>query len=179
VSSTDNATSLFAADPVHSSFGFALRFLGGSIYRARFEQAEATLDLSGDGPTLAGSAKVESISIRFPDDFRNHVLGPDFFAAAEHPEIAFRSTSVQLGDDGATVEGELTVKGITRAVTATGMWAEPSVGPMGDQRSAISLQTTVNRRDFGMTWDAPLPGGGSALADEVRITVDLALVGRE
>jgi polyisoprenoid-binding protein YceI len=178
MSTIDTAASVFAADPVHSSFGFALRFLGGSIYRARFEQAEATLDLSADGPTLVGSAKVESISIRFPEDFRTHVLGPDFFAAAEHPEIGFRSTGVQLGRDGATVHGELTVKGITRAVTATGMWSEPSIGPMGDQRSALSLQTTVNRRDFGMTWDAPLPGGGSALADQVRITVDLALVGR-
>jgi polyisoprenoid-binding protein YceI len=174
-----DATRTFVADPVHSTFGFSVRFLGGSIYRARFERG-AKLDLTGVSPMLTGSVDVQSVSIHEPADFRTHILSADFFAAADHSAISFRSTSVELREDGtARVEGELTVKGITQPVTATGTWTEPSVGPAGDQRSAMSLDTTVNRRDFAMTWDAPLPDGGSALSDEVTLTVDLAFVGKE
>jgi polyisoprenoid-binding protein YceI len=178
--STIDATRTFVSDPVHSTFAFSVRFLGGSIYRARFERAEATLELSGETPTLGGSADVQSVSIHEPADFRNHVLGPDFFDAATHPVIAFRSTTLRLNDDGAVhLEGELTVKGIAKTIAASGTWTSPSTGPMGDRRSAMSLEATVNRRDFGMTWDAPLPDGGSALADDVTLTIDLALAGKE
>lgn len=173
-------TRTFIADPIHSGFGFAIEFLGGSIYRARFEEAEAKLDTSVGQASLVGRATAASISIHHPESFRNHVLGPDFFSAEEHPEVSFHSTMVDLADNGtATVVGDLTVKGIKRAITARGKWTAPSAGPSGDQRAALSLEAKVNRRDFDMTWDAPLPDGRSALADEVTLTVDLALVGVE
>ncbi|HET6867517.1 MAG TPA: YceI family protein [Solirubrobacteraceae bacterium] len=154
MSCTELTTRVFAADPTHSRFGFDLRSLGGSIYPARFEQGDVTLDLTGTTSTLAGWATVESISIHTPDDFRNHVLGPDSFDAERHPDIAFRTISAELRDaGGTTVEGELTVRGVTTAVTASGIGVEPSIGPMADQRTALTLQTTVNRRDFASaTW---------------------------
>src|SRR5439155_1763435 len=118
----------FKADPVHSSFGFAVRHMGVSTFRGTFSDVDATL---ADG-VLDGRAKVESISIVSPADFRAHVLGEDFFAADAHPEVTYRSTAVDLADDGtATVRGELTIKGITREVVATGTWTPPAEGPWG------------------------------------------------
>ena len=86
----------YAADPVHSSFGFAVRYQGVSIFRGTLSEVEAKL---ADG-RLEGVAKVESISIRTPDQFRQHVLSAEFFDAANHPEVAFSSADLDLREDG-------------------------------------------------------------------------------
>src|SRR3954449_57177 len=113
----------YTADPVHSSFGFAVRYQGVSLFRGTLDQVTATL---ADG-RLEGTAKVESISIRTPEQFRAHVLSPEFFDAANHPEVTFTSSDVDLAEDGtAKVEGELIIKGITHPVTATGTWTAPA-----------------------------------------------------
>jgi polyisoprenoid-binding protein YceI len=162
----------YKADPVHSSFEFAVRHMGVSTFRGSFSDVAATLT---DG-VLEGRAKVESISITSPADFRAHVLGEEFFAAEQHPEVVFRSISTDLTDDGsATVRGELTIKGITREVVATGTWAAPTEGPWGGQVAALELATELDRTQFGMTWNAPLPKGGNILAEKVTLTVHLEL----
>src|SRR3712207_8474925 len=99
----------YTADPVHSSFGFAVRYQGVSLFRGTLTDVAATL---ADG-RLEGTAKVESISIRTPEQFRAHVLSPEFFDAEGHPEVRFASSDVELREDGtARVSGELTIKGI-------------------------------------------------------------------
>ena len=109
----------YAADPVHSSFGFAVRYQGVSIFRGTLDDVAATL---ADG-RLEGTAQVESISIRTPEQFRAHVLSEEFFDAANHPTVTFVSDDLDLREDGtAEVAGELTIKGITNPVTATGTW---------------------------------------------------------
>ena len=167
----------FAADPVHSSFGFAVKYQNVSIFRGTLDDVTARLVAGDDGVTLEGSARVESISIRTPEQFRAHVLSDEFFAADRHPEVAFRSQRVELGDDGtATVEGELVIKGIARPVTATGTWTPPAPDAFGNERAHLHLEATVDRNDYDMSWNAPLPTGGQALAADVALTVDLALV---
>lgn len=162
----------YAADPVHSSFGFAVRYQGVSVYRGTFTDVTATLSDS----RLEGAAKVDSISIVAPEQFRAHVLGPEFFDAQDHPEIRFVSTSLDLRDDGsAVVEGELTMKGITHPVTATGTWTAPQADAFGNTRGHLHLETDVDRTKWEMNWNAPLPSGGNALANEVTITVDVSL----
>src|SRR5215217_5707238 len=105
----------YTADPVHSSFAFSVRYQGVSLFKGSLAEVDARLV---DG-SLEGSAKVESISIRTPEQFRAHVLSAEFFDAANHPEVIFISQDIALGGDGtATVEGELTIKGITRPVAA-------------------------------------------------------------
>src|SRR5919106_4649384 len=97
----------YTADPVHSSFGFAVRYQGVSLFKGTLDEADAKIV---DGK-LEGTAKVESISIRTPEQFRAHVLSAEFFDAANHPTVDFVSTDVELNDDGtAKVEGELTIK---------------------------------------------------------------------
>jgi len=77
------------------------------------------------------------------------------------------------------VNGALTIKGFTRPIIAHGTWSPPAADPTGKTRSHLALETAVNRRDYGISWDAPLPNGASALADEVTISVELALVAQE
>ena len=163
----------YTADPVHSSFGFSVRYQGVSIFRGTLDEVAATF---ADG-RLEGSAKVESISIRTPDAFRQHVLSPEFFDAADHPEVTFVSTSTDLREDGtAVVEGELTIKGITHPVTAAGTWTAPAGDAFGNTRAHLNLEATVDRTAYEMKWNAPLPSGGNALANEVTLTVDVSLV---
>jgi len=163
----------FNADPVHSSFGFAVKYQNVSIFRGTLEEVAATF---AEG-TLEGTAKVESISIRTPEQFRAHVLSDDFFAADKFPEVKFSSSDVQLNDDGtATVDGELTIRDTTQPVTATGTWQAPSADAFGNTRAHLQLETVVDRTAFGLNWNMPLPTGGNALGNDVTLTVDLALV---
>ena len=161
---------------VHSFVAFAVRHAGVSWFRGAFEGVEGTLDATGPEPVLAGSTKVESISIRNPDMFRGHVLGEEFFDAANFPEITFRSTKFEVGDDNqVTIVGDLTIRGTTKSVTGTGTIAGPADTPMGT-KLALELQTTINRFDFGVSWEAPpLPTGGKALGEEVQIQFSLQL----
>ena len=167
----------YTADPVHSHVGFAVRYMGVSTFRNSFSDVEARLTEENGQVTLQGAAKVESIGITAPEQFRAHVLGGDFFDVENFPEITFRSTNVELNDDAtARVEGELTIKGVTRPVTATGTWQGDTAHAFGGERAALQLETTVDRTEFGLTWNAPLPAGGNALDNNVTLTIDLNLV---
>jgi polyisoprenoid-binding protein YceI len=163
----------YNADPVHSSFGFAVRYQGVSVYKGTLSDATASLS---DG-RLEGSAQVESISIRQPEQFRAHVLGPEFFDAANHPEVTFVSGDVELREDGtATVAGELTIKGITNPVEATGTWTAPAADAFGNSRAHLHLDAVVDRTQWDMNWNMPLPSGGNVLENDVTLTVDLSLL---
>jgi polyisoprenoid-binding protein YceI len=162
----------YVADPIHSNFGFAVRYQGVSLFRGTLSEVDAKLV---DG-RLEGTAKVESISIRTPEQFRAHVLSAEFFDAENHPEVKFVSTGTDIGEDGsATVEGELTIKGITRPVQATGTWTAPAADAFGNTRGHLQLEAVVDRTEFDMNWNVPLPSGGKALANDVTLTVDLSL----
>jgi polyisoprenoid-binding protein YceI len=163
----------YAADPVHSSFGFSVRYQGVSLFKGTLDEVDAKL---ADG-RLEGAAKVESISIRTPEQFRAHVLSPEFFDAANHPLVTFASDGVDLREDGTvTVDGELTIKGITRPIQATGTWIAPAPDAFGSTRGHLNLEAQIDRTQFEMNWNAPLPSGGKALANEVTLTVELSLV---
>ena len=169
----------FDADPVHSSFGFAVRYQGVSLFRGTLDEVSATLTAGEQAPRLEGAGAVESISIRTPEQFRAHVLSEEFFDAANHPEVKFSSTEVQLDEDGtAKVEGDLTIKGITKPVVAAGTWTAPEADAFGGTRGHLNLEAIVDRTEYGMNWNMPLPSGGNALADEVTLTVDVSLVAR-
>ena len=163
----------YNADPVHSSFGFAVRYQGVSLFKGTLSDVAASLT---DG-RLEGTAKVESISIRTPDQFRQHVLSAEFFDAANHPEVRFTSAGVELREDGTvSVAGELTIRGITRPVQATGTWIAPAADAFGNRRGHLNLEAVVDRTEFDMNWNMALPSGGNVLANDVTLTVELSLV---
>jgi polyisoprenoid-binding protein YceI len=163
----------YVADPVHSSFGFAVTYQGVSLFRGTLGDVEAKLS---DG-RLEGKAKVESISITTPDQFRQHVLSAEFFDAENHPEVTFTSADLDLRQDGtATVRGELTIKGITRPVEATGTWTTPAPDAFGNARGHLKLEAVVDRTDWDMNWNMELPSGGKVLSNDVVLTVELSLI---
>jgi polyisoprenoid-binding protein YceI len=163
-------TGTYALDPIHSSIGFGVKYNIGT-FRSSF--GEVTADLT-DG-VLNGSAKVSSIKIDLPQ-FKEHLLAPDFFDASVTPEITFRSTEIRPTTDGnVEVDGELTIRGTTKEVTATGTYSS-GADAHGNERAGFELETTVDRREFGLNWQNPLPNGKDALAWQVVISVDLQLV---
>ncbi len=163
----------YTVDPVHSSFGFAVKYQGVSVFRGTLGEVDATLA----GGRLEGAAKVESISIRTPEQFRAHVLSPEFFDAANHPEVRFVSDELDLREDGtAKVTGELTIKGITKPVVATGTWTAPAADAFGNTRGHLTLEAVIDRTEWDMNWNMPLPTGGNVLANDVTLTVDISLV---
>jgi polyisoprenoid-binding protein YceI len=164
-------------DTVHSSAAFAVKHMVVSTFRAKFDDVAATLDLSGDEPALTGRVAVASIDVK-DDNLRAHLLSQDFFDAANAPEIVFVSTKVERGSgDDVAVEGELTIKGVTKTVSATGTITEPTEDPFGSTRVCVTLETVVDRTQFGLDWNQPLPKGGFALADDVTLHVELEFVG--
>lgn len=166
----------YTADPIHSSFGFAVRYMGVSTFRGTLADVSATLTADERGVALAGAAEVDSISIRTPEQFRQHVLSEEFFDVANHPQVAFRSTRVELAEDGrALVDGELTIKGTTSPVHAEGRWT-PEGELFGTRKAGLTLEATVDRTAYGLNWNADLPTGGKALADDVTLTVELVLI---
>jgi polyisoprenoid-binding protein YceI len=165
----------YRAQPVPSSFAFAVRHSGVFWYRGSLSDVAATLRGDGDALALEGSARVDSISVVEPAAMRASVLGPDFFDAERHPEITFRSTEVRLADDGrAEVGGELTIRGVTRPITASGQYAAPRPSSFGEI-AGLQLQTSFDRREFGFDWQMELPGGGDAVSWDVEVDIDLLL----
>jgi polyisoprenoid-binding protein YceI len=175
---TQPLTGTFVADPVHSSFQFAVKHMKVATYRASFDDVNVRVVADPQGIRLDVVVRVESVSIKNPPEFREHVVnGADFFDAGNHPEITFRSENVQLHDDGTVaVAGELTIKGITKPVVATGTYQPLIEDPYGSIRTAVELTATVDRREWGMDWQAPLPGGGDALGYDVTLSVHAELV---
>jgi polyisoprenoid-binding protein YceI len=171
-------TGTFHAQPGASTFAFAVRHSGVFWYRGTVPDVTATLTGGGAGGalTLEGAARIDSISIAEPEAMRANVLGAAFFDAERHPELTFRSTAIRLADDGrAEVDGELTLRGTTRAVTATGSCAPPRASDFGEI-AGLQLSTTLDRRAFGFAWQSQLPDGGDAVGWEVQIDVDLLLI---
>lgn len=165
----------YVVDPVHSSVGFAVVYSGVTTFRSGFGEYEATLS-GGEHPQLRGTVEVDSIEIEEPN-FRGHLLAPEFFDAERHPQLRFESSEIELGEDGAaTIRGELEVGSEKRSVEASGRLALVGGDLAGNSRVGLSLAATVDRRDFGLDWQAELPGGGVALDYEVEIAVELALV---
>jgi polyisoprenoid-binding protein YceI len=164
------------ADPVHSSCGFGVVDSGTGKFRGTLDDVSATLTAGDDGLSLEGAARVESISIQDPPQFRAHVLGAEFFDAENHPEVSFRSSRVELSEDGtARLDGELTIAGTTRPIAAAGTWVEPVPAAGGGLRAGIEVATVIDRRDFGFEWQMELPNGGDALGYDVTLEVNLAL----
>ena len=164
-------TGTYGIDPVHSNIGFRVKYSGLATFRSSFDDVTAEL---ADG-VLTGTADARSIQIDEPN-FKGHVLAEDFFNADVTPTITFRSTDIQIeGDGDVVVNGELTIRGVTKPVTATGTYST-GVGINGADRVAFELETTVDRREFGLNWQAELPNGSAALAWDVTLSVDLHLV---
>ncbi len=165
----------WTVDPVHSTVRFEITHNGVSTFGSDFGEFDARL-IGGEEPRLEGSVQVESIEIA-EEQFKGHLLSPEFFDAARYPELRFSSSELWLDEDGAVeLRGELEIRGERREVEASGRVAHLGADMAGGERIGLSLESAVDRHDYGIDWNAELPSGGRVLEDEVRIMVELELV---
>ena len=164
-------TGTWASDPIHSSIGFAVKHMGVTPFRGGFKTFEAALV---DGK-LVGSAPVETIQTD-DENLTAHLLSPEFFDADRHPVLRFESAEIRRDGDEVTIDGLLTLKGKARPVELRGTITGPIGDPYGNSRLGLELETTIDRTEFGIDWNAELPSGGKVLEDEVKLTAQLELV---
>jgi len=168
----------WAVDPVHSNVAFAVTHNGVTTFRSGFGAYEARLT-GGEQPRLEGTVEVASIEIE-EEMLKGHLLSPEFFDTQRFPQLRFSSTELSVGEDGTLrVAGDLEIHGETRKVEASGRFAQLGGDLGGKARVGLSIEATVDRRDFGLDWQAELPSGGEVLDYAVTINVDLELVAEE
>ena len=172
ITKTQIPTGTWQVDATHSQVGFAVPYLVGT-FRGSFSPVEATLAVGDDGAVeLAGAAPVEGIKVQ-DENLATHLLSPDFFDAERAPKIAFKAGDFDRSGDEVKVDGELTIKGITRPVELTGTITDPLVDYTEKERIAVTLETTIDRTQFDLNWNAPIPSGEPALGNDVTVNAEL------
>ena len=165
----------YTADAVHSSAGFAVKHMLAT-FRGGFATINATVTADEDGTaTLTGTVPVDSVVVK-DENLQAHLQSPEFFDGEQYPEIRFDSVDLAIDGQTATLTGDLTIKGHTERVSAEGSVVGPIEDPFGNTKLALQFETVVDRTQFGLNWNAPLPKGGFMLANDVTLSVDLELV---
>jgi polyisoprenoid-binding protein YceI len=165
----------WSLDSVHSRVDFEVHYLAGT-FKGEFQEIGAELTVDGERASLAGAAKVASVDVK-DENLAAHLQAPDFFDAERYPELRFTAEEIRLDGDGKlSVEGELTIKGATKPVTVTGTVSAPIADPYGTERIGLNLATQIDRTDFGVDWNNPLPSGEPSLANDVGILAELQFV---
>jgi polyisoprenoid-binding protein YceI len=167
-------TGTWTIDPSHSSLEFGVKHLGIATVKGRAGGFTGTIT-GGSDPAVEGAVATAEITT-FDEARDGHLQSPEFFDVARHPELRFVSTSVAAHDGELLVRGLLTIKGVTHPVELRGGLAGPGVDPWGNERIGLTLSGTIDRTDFDLRWNAPLPGGGFLLADAVELHASFSAV---
>ena len=164
-------TGAWALDPTHSTVGFTVTYMGVAPFQGAFRDFEATLDESG----LRGVARASSIDVD-NDQLAEHLASPEFFDTETYPELRFEAGSAAREGDRVTFQGVLEIKGHRTQVTLGGTITDPVSDPWGNSKLGLKLEGEVDKNAVGLTWNAPLPEGGSMLGDRVELHASLVFV---
>jgi polyisoprenoid-binding protein YceI len=180
LATSEVAVSTWNIDPAHSVAEFKVKHMMISNVKGQFAKISGKLTLDEADVTKSYvEASIDAASINTREEQRDaHLKSPDFFHVEQHPTLSFKSAQIaQKGDGELAVTGDLTIRGVTRKVvfTVEGPTA-PGKDPWGNTRIGVSATTKINRKDFGLTWNAALEAGGILVGDEVTITLDLQFV---
>ena len=167
---TVTSAGTWTLDPVHSAIGFELPYLAGT-FRGQFKDVDARLT----DESLIGSARVASVDVK-DENLAAHLQSPEFFDAERHPQLRFESRELDRDGGQLAVRGDLTIRGVTRPVELSGTISEPITDGYGRERVGVKLETTVDRTEFGVNWNLPLPNGEPSLANEVKLVAELYFV---
>ena len=173
------AVQTYTVDPSHSRLGFTVRHMGFSKVRGAFEQFEGAVRMApGDLSTLEADATVQTQSITTNEAKRDeHLRSADFFEVETYPTITFKSTEVRDVSGGRfTLVGEFTMHGTTKTIELDGEYLGEGADPWGGTRVALEASTKLNRKEFGLNWNAVLEAGGVLVSDEVEITLEIQAV---
>ena len=175
----ENLTGEYTIDPAHSRIGFVARHAMVTKVRGSFNEFEGSGYFDAEDPSrshLELTIQAASIDTRNPDRDA-HLRTNDFFDMEKYPEIRFVSTSVEAVDPSTyRVTGELTIKDVTRPVTIDLEYTGSAVDPFGNQRIGLEGSVTVNRKDWGVSWNAPLEAGGVLVGDKVVLELEVSAV---
>jgi polyisoprenoid-binding protein YceI len=169
-------TGTWVTDPVHSSLGFAVKHMVVATFRGSMTDFEATLTAGEDGRArLVGVGRVASVVLQ-DENLSAHVQSPDFFDAERYPEVRYESSDISIEDGRLVARGQITLKGVTKPLELRGELVGPIEDPYGNTKIGVTLEGTVDRTEFGLNWNAPLPaGGGFVVGNDVRLTAELEL----
>jgi len=174
------ATSTWNLDPVHSVAEFKVKHMMISNVKGQFANVTGVLTLDESDPTNSTiEAAIEAASVNTRDAQRDtHLKSEDFFHAERFPKLSFKSTRItRTGNGELAVAGDLTIRGVTRNVVFTVEGpTPPAKDPWGNTRLGLSATTKINRKDFGLTWNAALEAGSILVGDDVTITLDVQFV---
>ena len=172
---TEVPTGTWSSDPTHSSFDFSVKHMVVATYRGSLPEFDATLTGSEDGTLhLLGIGKLASVTTQ-DENLTGHLASPDFFDVQRFPEVRYESTEFIRDGENVTVRGRLTLKGVTGDLELTGTLVGPVVGLGDAEVIGLELQGSIDRTEYGLNWNAPLPGGGFAVGNDVRLHAQLEL----
>jgi polyisoprenoid-binding protein YceI len=167
-------TGTWELDPVHTSIGFEVPYLSGT-FKGQFRDAQAKLVVDDGNANLDGVARVASVDVK-DENLSAHLQSPDFFDAERHPELHFSAEDLDLDSETVSARGALTIKGATKPVEVTGTLTPPLVDAYGRERIGLVLSATINRHEFGVSFEMPLPSGEPAIGDEVTVVAELYFI---
>lgn len=164
-------------DATHSTIGFVVRHGGISKARGKFDVISGSATVGDSFESLSVTATADPKTINTGNDQRDeHLKSGDFFKADEHPEIVFTSTSVEDFDGSEfTLKGEITLLGVTKEVVFDAEFLGAGEDPYGNQVAGVSATAKINRKDFGMSFDATMPGGDLLVSNNVTLEIDVEL----
>ncbi len=169
----------YVIDPAHSTFAFVARHAMVTKVRGSFHEFDGTLTIDGEDPTRStGSLKIVATSIDTGNEQRDgHLRSNDFFDMDNHPELTFQSTGIEaVNDYEYKVSGDLTIKGVTKSITLDTEYTGTAVDPFGNIRIGFEGKTVVNRKDWGVNWNAPLEAGGVLVSEKVTLDIDISAI---
>jgi polyisoprenoid-binding protein YceI len=170
-------TGTWEIDPAHSDVSFTVRHLMVSKVRGTFTKFSGRIVVADDPLASSVEAEIDPSSIDTRDANRDaHLRSADFFQADTHPTWTYRSTSVRRDGNGYVVDGDLTIRGVTRSTPLTVELNGVTADPWGKTRIGLSAETEINRKDFGVEFDIPMDGGGVVVGDKVKIQLEIEAV---
>jgi polyisoprenoid-binding protein YceI len=165
-------------DTSHANIGFSVRHMMVSKVHGQFTKWSGQFEFDAQDPAASKAVvEVDVNSINTNEAQRDgHLRSPDFFDAANFPLMTFRSTKIERHGADYRVSGDLTIRGTTRPVVLDAEFAGAIVDPYGNDRAGFSAKTSIDRKDFGLTWNMLLEAGGFAVADRIEITIEFEAV---
>ena len=171
-------TTTWAIDPAHTVAEFAVKHMVVATTKGRFKGVEGTINL--DAANLAASSvsvSIDAASVDSGDEKRDgHLKSADFFDAETYPTLTFKSTEIHGSGDTFHVHGDLTIRDVTKPVVLEVERLGGGKTPFGTEILAYEAKTKINRKDFGLTWNAALEAGGMLVGDDVKISIDVETV---
>jgi polyisoprenoid-binding protein YceI len=168
----------WAVDPAHSKVGFAVKHMGIATVRGEFTQFQGSLEIGDDLSSASASGTVTVASVDTNESQRDeHLRSPDFFDAAQFPEIRFESTAIEaLDDDEFRITGALTIHGVTNEIVLHAEVQGTDVDPWGNERVGLEITGQLSRGDYGMKFNQALGSGNMLVADKVKLVLDVSAV---